>query len=269
MHDFSDASWKIALLLQLQKEAGIGLAGEYNELLVKGFEQRGFRVFDLNRAGPSVLEQGFLDAVIRFPGGDRSVGPPLSALVGALNEGGQLLGFFRHRWTLTGGIRTAIRNLLTPHAGGLGSSVRAINRAGLPVASVWVPIPTLQAPEELVAVTDYTEIAMSRASSSEVYGAFVAHFHDGFVVAAARRHLGINALAEKIRCGMKVSGHGPPSAEVIRFDMRDRGALVLFLRTSDGQDRVCRWTGHNKPLAASLGHAGCDSKGHRERRKGV
>jgi len=240
MHDFSDASWKIALLLQLQKGASIGLAGEYNELWLRGFESHGFRVVDLNRPQPLVLEHELLDAVIRFPGSDGSVGISLSALVGALNERGQLLGFFRHRWTLTAGIRAAIRNLLTPHASGLGSSLRAIRRGGLPVAAVWVPIPSLQVPEELVARTDYTEIATSKASSSSVYGAFVARFHDGFVVAAARRHLGIHALAEKIHCGMKASDHSSASAEVIRFDMRDRGALVLFLRTSDGLDRVCR-----------------------------
>jgi hypothetical protein len=240
MHDFSDATWKIALLLQLQKGASIGLAGEYHELWVKGFERHGFRVFDLNRPQPSVLERELLDAVIRFPGSDGSVGLSLSALVGALNERGQLLGFFRHRWTLTAGIRTAIRNLLTPHANGLASSLRTLRRGGLPVAAVWIPIPSLQVPEELVARTDYTEIATSKASSSRVYGAFFAHLHDGFVVAAARRHLGIHALAEKIHCGMKSSDHSSVSAEVIRFDMRDRGALVLFLRTSEGQDRVCR-----------------------------
>lgn len=240
MHDFSDVPWKIALLLQLQKGAGIGLVGEYNEHWVKGFEHHGFRVFDLNRPQPSVLGRKLLDAVIRFPGSDGSVGLSLSALAGALNERGQLLGFFRHRWTLTAGIRTAIRNLLTPRTSGLSSSLRTLRRAGLPVAAVWVPIPSLQVPEELVARKDNTEIATSRASSSKAYGAFVAHFHDGFVVAAARRHLGMRALAEKIHCGMKASDHSSTSAELIRFDMRDRGALVLFLRTSDGQDRVCR-----------------------------
>src|SRR5580704_13442913 len=110
MHDFSDASWKIALLLQLQKGAGIGLVGGYNELWVKEFERHGFRVFDLNRSQTSVFEHKLLDVVIRFPGTDGSVELSLSALVGALNEQGQLLGFFRHRWTLTAGIRTAIRN---------------------------------------------------------------------------------------------------------------------------------------------------------------
>jgi Phosphotransferase enzyme family len=240
MLDSSDVPWKIAFLLQLQKGAGIGLVGEYNELWVKEFERRGFRVFDLNRLQPSVLEGKLLDAVIRFPGRAGSVGLSLSALVGALNERGQLLGFFRHRWTLTAGIRTSIRNLLTPHTSGLGSSLRTLRRAGLPVAAVWVPIPKLQAPEELVARTDYTEIATSKASSSKAYGAFVAHFHDGFVVTAARRHLGIHALAEKIHCGMMAMDHSSTSAEVIRFDMRARGALVLFLRTSDRQVRVCR-----------------------------
>jgi hypothetical protein len=240
MHDSSDVPWKIALLLQLQKGARIGLVGDYNVLWLKGFERHGFRVFDLNLAQPLVPERELLDALIRFPRSDGSAGLSLSTLVGTLNERGQLLGFFRHRWTLTAGIRTAIRNLLTPRANGLSSSLRTLRGAGLPVAAVWVPIPKLHVPEELVARTDYTEIATSKASTSRAYGAFVAHFHDGFVVAAARRHLGIHALAEKIHCGMKASDHSSVSAEVIRFDMRDRGALVLFLRTSDGQDRVCR-----------------------------
>ena len=238
MHDFSDVSWKIALLLQLRKGAGIGLVGEYNELWVKAFEHHGFLVFDLNRPQPAMLGRKLLDAVIRFPESADSVGPSLSALVGVLNEQGQLLGFFRHRWTLTAGIRTAIRNLLAPRSSGLSSSLRTIRRSGLPIAAVWVPIPKLEVPEELVARTDHMEIATSKASSSKVYGAFVAHFHDGFVVAAARRNLGIHALAEKILCGIKASGHATASAEVIRFDMRDRGALVLFLHISDGQDKL-------------------------------
>ena len=240
MHDFSDVTWKIALLLQLQTGAGIGLAGDYDDFWAKGFERHGFRIFDLNRPQPSGLDGKLLDAVIRFPRGDGRIESSLGELLGTLNERGQFLGFFRHRWTLTGGMRTAIRNLLAPHSNGLAASLRIIRRAGLADTAVWVPIPKLQIPEELVTRTDYAEIATSKASSSEIYGAFIAHFHDGFVVAAATRHLGIQTLAEKIHCAMKAHDHSSSTAEIIRFDMRDRGALVLFLRTSEGQDRVCR-----------------------------
>ncbi len=236
MDEFSDPSWKIALLLQLPRRARIGLHGELAVAWEPSLAARGYRPV-IRSTG----QAGDCDAVLYFPGRRDRHRPPLPSLLASLGERGQFFGLFRRRLSIFRGLRGALRNLLAADAVLQYNLERQLRDAALDY-SLWVPLPNLHDLEELADAQNTAEVAASLGRGAGKSRLF-RNFSDAFGVHASRKGgNGLNALSTVLREKLQAQGVTPGDLQVARFDLRARGALVLILGASAlGHDLVCRF----------------------------
>ena len=236
MDEFSDPSWKIALLLRLPPGARIALHGELAAAWEHSLAARGYRP-----VVPAHGQPADCDAVLHFPGRKDKQRPPLRSLLASVGERGQFLGLFRRRLSIFRGVRGALRNLLGADAVLQYRLERELRDSGLSY-SLWVPLPHLHDLEELAYAANTAEVAASLGRGAGKSRLF-RNFSDGFGVHATRKKGdGLAALLGVLREKLHQEGVTPGDLQVARFDLRARGALVLILRASALKyDLVCRF----------------------------
>jgi len=236
MDEFSDPSWKIALLLRLPPGARIALHGELAVSWEQSLASRGYR--------PVISPNGHAadcDAVLHFPGRTDTQPPPLRPLFASLGERGQFFGLFRRRLSLFRGIRGALGNLVASDAVLQYICERELRALSLDY-SLWVPLPSLHGLEELAYAQNTAEVGASLGRGAGKSRLF-RYFSDGFGVHASRKAgNGLAALLDVLQEKLRREGSTPGNLHVARFDLRARGALVLILGAGALEyDLVCRF----------------------------
>ena len=236
MDEFSDPSWKIALLLQLPPGARVALHGELALAWEHSLAARGYCPVLPTNGQPADC-----DAVLHFPGRADTRRPPLRSLLASLGDRGQFFGLFRRRLSIFRGVRGALRNLLGGDAVLQYNLERELRDCALDY-SLWVPLPNLHDLEELAHAANTAEVAASLGRGAGKSRLF-RNFSDGFGVHASRKGgNGLAALLAVLQEKLYREGISPGDLQVGRFDLRARGALVLILGASAlGYDLVCRF----------------------------
>lgn len=233
----SDASWKIAFLLQLPPASKVVVgAGAKTSRLVSGLMSLGYQAIDYR----SALALGVVgaEAVIVLPDTEITM-RAFRALVENAAPNAQIFAFFRNRWGVSTGVRSGLRNLLSPLS---TTPDRALGRLGgcEAGASWWIPLPRFVSAEEFVLSSAAEEVAASLALSGDRWVGVRARFHEAFGVYRGGFPVGLSALERMLGAGLNEGGlsHG---IRVTRFDLRERGVLVLLLSdTDEGRRLVCR-----------------------------
>lgn len=240
MDDFSDLSWKTAFLLQLVPGSSVVVAGTGTSKLRGGFERLGYSCHTVEDALRNATVAADVSAVVILPGSTVNLGSAIKLLASVRGDV-QVMAFFKHRWNAFRGVRNGLRSLTSEHAYTVSRVRVALRSAGLKPHSTWLPLPRFSQVEEFVSISAPEEVAASMASERGLVSSIRARFHDGFGVYAVRgSHRGIESLAHAL--GEKMAENGAvASLEITRFDLRERGALVLFLEDRTRQKSyVCR-----------------------------
>jgi hypothetical protein len=241
MDDFSDPSWKIAVLLGLSHGALVALSGDLAADWGASLQRHGYRTFAIKGQADLALAAGTCDAVLHFPARGAVYRSSLGALLGLLNERGQVLGLFRQRVSLFRGVRAAWKNLLAADSVLPMTCRRDLRRARVGASSFWIPLPNLDGMEELSCAEDPHEIAAS-LGAGEARGALFRFFCDGLGIYASRSRGGLDALLETLGARLMEQGIAAGELRIARFDLRARGALVLILTASALEyGLVCRF----------------------------
>lgn len=232
MDDFSDPSWKIALLLQLPLKASVFLSGDAAESWKDAFAARGYRVLTTKMNACSSHAVGACDAVLHFPAPLQSTPTSLPSLLRRLGTRGQFLGLFRRRIALFRGGREAFRSLLSHDGVTRLRCARHLRRAEMGNVDFWLPLPNLPNVEEFSSADSVEEVEAS-SGRGRLYSRIFRLCSDGLGVYGARSHQsGLQQLLQQLEAGCGRQGIDVRSLRIVRFDLRARGALIAFLRSS-------------------------------------
>jgi hypothetical protein len=238
---FSSASWKLALLLELRANDRVLVIGAVSPALTSGLRTEGCRLDQVASAEGAAGSTKYR-AILWNPTAD-DFARGSAAVAGLLEPDGRLLAFCSHRLSLFRG-RHSLRAMLNPALRTLDGYRALLSRAGLRSDECWLPWPNLEDAEEYLAADDAREISLSSGARSNFAARLRAWAHDGFVIVATLAQapsvpaigarLG-RAAADFMRCSI---------VTVTRFDLRQRGALVVMLQSADHSQswvaRVCR-----------------------------
>lgn len=184
--------------------------------------------------GAAATEGGYGLIVWRHDAAD--FGDAAAKLAQLLSAEGVLVAFCVHRLSLLRG-RRSLRALLDRRRLSARGYTRALERAGLRVAEAWLPWPSIDDPEEYLSRDDVSEVSRSAGTRPGTAARLRSMVHDGYVYvarrAASRRGPDTGeAIAREVARALGRS----ILPRVSRFDLRDRGALVVMLR--DDLDEV-------------------------------
>lgn len=240
--DFSDASWKIALLLQLPAKGLLLLSGGTAVGWKDPLERRGYRVTTVEKAKDVMVATGMYDAVLHFPTSHQRLTVPLPSLLEAVGPQGQFLGLFRHRLTLVRGVRESVRSLFSRDGVMQWRCDRQLGLAGMELTEFWFPLPNLGNLEELSSADSGEELGSS-LGCGRLYRSFFRHCSDGIGIYATRStSSGARMLLKHVTAGCRKWGMEVGSLRMTRFDLRARGALIAILHSTDfPQELVCRF----------------------------
>ena len=119
-------------------------------------------------------------------------------------------------------------------------------RAGFERVEEFLPLPRLWTAEEFVS-SRYGEAALPADTPAIEVGlnriGLLSILHDGCAYIASSRNAGTSAVLQRIATQLAPEAENEQSLVLERFDLRDRGALVLMVRsTAAGRRIVCRIT---------------------------
>ncbi len=236
---------KLAAMLGLSRESGVLLAGK--DL---GEWEPDFADYfgNLRVASPAQLRSNLdgtrFDLIVLTPGFQDhadSADEVMRSLFTSLTREGSVFVLAENRY----GARAARRDprrLLSGSRNSIPRYRHQLERAGFQSVREFLPLPNLTHAEEFVC-TQHGEIALaSYASRLETVlnrAGMLWLIHDGAAFIASSRDCGPAPVLEEIRSYLEQTGKGCGPVELDRFDLRDRGALVLMLRWGS-QRIVCR-----------------------------
>jgi hypothetical protein len=147
------------------------------------------------------------------------------------------------------GARSFMRDparILTRRATTLFGFRKLLSQAGFECVREFLPLPTLLTVEEFVSSMTRSIALPSYAATIEIllnrFG-LLHIIHDGGVYIASGKDGGPERFLRALRGHLRVSAADVDYFEIDRFDLRDRGALIVFLReTTSGERFVCRVT---------------------------
>lgn len=235
MHQHSDSAWKVAYLLRLPPKSSIVVGGSQSASLCEGLARLGYRAEQLTHR----TRGDSFRALLLMPGVDLTP-EAFNDVLGSADEQAQVLAFFKHRWAAFAGVRAGVRSMFGKASYGRGQVSRLLQRTHWQLHSTWLPLPKLSQAEEFVAFSERDEVGASLGVSQAFAGAVRARLHDGFGIYACKGSAGIDVLADALL--REVSEQlGVRSFRITRFDLRERGALVLFLKDDAlRKSYVCR-----------------------------
>jgi hypothetical protein len=121
-----------------------------------------------------------------------------------------------------------------------------LRHAGFERVEEFLPLPRLLNAEEFVSSSHGSAVVPSDVSAIEMAldkAGLLSMFHEGWAYIASGPQGGTFAFLEKIATPLRPVLNGQPEVLLERFDLRNRGALVLLLRSRSGRRRfVCRIT---------------------------
>jgi|GEM_PF-3211247 len=226
-------------------------------------------------ADPSLAEAGSAGydlavwAVGEDDGGRRLAGG-LAALRRVLAPGGHLLLFAPNRLDVERVARNPL-GLFTRPSHTDGGYRRRLEGAGFGRVRRFLPLPGLREMEECVDpgagevwLPSYAPRLVRAASAAGLFH----HVHEGFVYLASPEGSGLDAtLAALRRHVAEASSCVPGELRLERFDLRDRGALVLLLRDdASGRRYACRIAADGEVAAVVGRNAEWVRRIHREPR---
>lgn len=233
----ADASWKLAFLLQIPLASRVIVgAGDATSRLVSGLANLGYEAIDYRTEAASQLKG--VKAVIILPDTEIPL-PAFERMLKGVAPDAQICAFFRNRWGVLAGVRSGLRGLFSPASSTI-TKVSGILGERAIGASWWMPLPRFVNAEEFVLSSAREEVASSLGLSSVRWAAIRSQFHEAFGVYKSNPESGIPTLERKLEESLK-GKEGAHDLRISRFDLRERGVLVLLLSDSaSGQNLVCR-----------------------------
>jgi hypothetical protein len=239
--NFSSTLWKLWTLLDLATSHRVLFVGDTVLAASSSREDLGPAVERCANASAVGASSVPYDLIVWGPPFDR-FDQDVRTVARSLAPGGRLLLFAPNRLSLFRG-RHSARALLDRHLRTLAGYREALSKAGVHVNECWLPWPTLEGAEEYMAAEEPKEMRMSAGVRSYFAARVRAISHDGHVILASRTDRA-SGMGERIAraVGAFLGVQGPP--RVTRFDLRQRGALVLLLKDAGSDQgwvgRVCR-----------------------------
>lgn len=179
-----------------------------------------------------------VDALIVLPGSDQHA-TEIERAISLMRSNSQVLAFLRHRWSGCAGPRSAFRSAFSSKTRTIGKALSNMKLAGFDRVSTWLPLPKYALSEEFVSLSHSEEVAASLACN-ELWSRVRGRFHDGFGVYGCSQEAGLHLLERRLGNELQRFLHGC-RLRITRFDLRERGALVLFLLDRlNGKAYVCR-----------------------------
>ena len=156
----------------------------------------------------------------------------------SLSPRGSVLLLARNGLSLTGMLRPF--DALSSASTVAGAWRTRMHRAGLYRVEEFLPLPSIRSPEEFVS-SRHGKIILSRRASlldraASRLGALPL-FHEGWLYFASRPEAGTHPLLRGVAHGLRARNSECGELRVDRFDLRERGALVLLLSQSSGGSR--------------------------------
>lgn len=236
--DYSSVAWKLGSLLELPPQAHIALVGNVPERWCYAFREEGFNVSECARLQQLLDLPGKAALVIWFPGREDAE-VDARRVAAALDSSGRLLLLRKNRLAPFWGRRSAA--LFLDRSSRVWSREKqALVKSGFRVNSIWLPWPSYEAPEEFINLDDLEEFRTSAGFNRRLWARLRSWGHDGYLM------LGVLPKLEDWRVGasfisvINESRQGEGPLRLSRFDLRDRGALVLMLRDAGGKSIVTR-----------------------------
>lgn len=241
---FDATSWKLGLLFDIHEEHRVlmlGAGAPAEEAQDFGLSPRADHVRDISAA--RALARTY-DLVVWSPSTRDFVGEA-AAIAQILSTGGRVLALCRHRWSLHRG-KASLRAMLDTTLHSLRKYQQLLRSADLLPDSCWLPWPTLPSAEEYLSVGDLEEISRSTGARTTLAARFRLATHDGYAILAQRLGAHEAPSSERGIPRAVASLLGLADVPIVtRFDLRQRGALVVMLRTpSIGAGLVAR-LGHH------------------------
>lgn len=233
---YADSSWKVAFLLQLPIGSTILVDGKNGAALCAGLSRLSYRALELTRANAEDVHQAA--ALVVLPGA-ASTPKLVEATISKMRADAQVLVFFPHRWSTYAGVRSGVRNLLSHRSWTMRRATAIARSAERGKPQIWLPVPKHTVPEEFVALSEPQEMAASMACT-ERRARLRARLHDGFGIYGSPGGAGMGGLARMLESALEKNGF-PCALRITRFDLRNRGALVLFVMDqANARAYVCR-----------------------------
>lgn len=250
-----ERGWKLSFLLDRNAHDSVGVVGRpewpWGAELARHFLRCSVwaEVEDARRAGPYGL---ILWAPRR--GGQGALSHRIRRLASFLAPSGTLMLMLGNRIPARDGLRHLLWALRTP-----GSTVwgyrRAIRRAGLSPTAEFLPIPKPANPEEFV-LSRSEEAGRSLDRPGTGFTIPPAVFHDAFLYLTGTDDGGLRRTERDLAAAFAEVPAVGASPVVERFDLRDRGALVLVCRDVRSGGRILARTARSGPaLDAVARHA--------------
>jgi hypothetical protein len=163
----------------------------------------------------------------------------------ALSLNGSLFFVAENRLSLTQLARNPL-SILDPGRTTASACRFRLQHAGFEHVEEFLPLPRLFSAEEFVSSSHGSAVVPSDVSAIESAlekVGLLSMFHEGWAYIASGAQGGAFRLLEKIAACLPTEIKGRTGILVERFDLRNRGALVLLLRSrADGRRFVCRIT---------------------------
>jgi hypothetical protein len=155
-------------------------------------------------------------------------------LAAHLSPRGVLVAFCENRLSLFRG-RRSLRALSDSSLQSLAGYRQSLQKAGMRVIGCWLPWPSIDDAEEFLSIDDADEVAQSTGLASHMGVQLRVAGHDGYVILARLTASDSSPLpgatvAEAAREALAA----PTPLRLTRFDIRQRGALVVMLAAGDG-----------------------------------
>jgi len=235
---YSASAWKLAVLLGLGRNDLVALVGSVPERWCNSFRDGDCDVTECADANGLASLNRPAACIIWCPG-DADTAAGAHRVAAALASDGRMLLLRRSRLSLFAGRRSA--KLLTDRTARLWwIEKRALSRAGLSVERVWIPWPSFEYPEEFLGFDEPDELKASAGLNNGWWARLRASAHDGYAMLTARAGTVKRPIGTFVTSRLRGNGEGANRWRVTRFDMRDRGALVLMLSDGSGKSLVAR-----------------------------
>jgi hypothetical protein len=242
---------KLGALLGLGRSASVLLIGELPEGWETDFRTHFNQAAVAGWTGglePVVGEGGNYDLIVlglRPIALKRAIDQAVPALRRALTPNGSLFAVIDNRLAARNFFHNPTR-LLARGTSSLVGFRRKLGRAGFEVVEQFLPFPSVENVEEFLNSDSGAAALPSHASVIEVllnrFG-LLPIFHSGGAYIASGPYGGTLPLLRELGAHLGAAGHHPDQLGIERFDLRERGALIVVLRQLTSKKRLlCRIT---------------------------
>ena len=254
---FGQISRKIAILLKLAPEDRILLVGKLAGAWADDFKRyfnncdsiNGFLSVDASESSLGQKKYRLIVWDLSAEEAGKKLQNSFLRVIDIMDDQSSLILFAANRFSIQGNFKRPVDIIKNPFCSSKRYRI-LLERAGFEKVREFLPLPNLENMEEVVEsekgdiqLPNHFHIIIKLLNNIEVYR----YFHDHYFYIASRSSSGIEQIISAIKAHLseKLKSNGDLALE--RFDLRQRGALVLMLKNvTSGQRFVVRTASSSK-----------------------